>query len=62
MFNFYLLSVMLAVTSFFKLKRFVLKKLWEVGKWRKKEWMTLLRNLALKVYKETGWKVEMDVL
>lgn len=53
---------MLAVTSFFKLKRFVLKKLWEVGKWRKKEWMTLLRNLALKVYKETGWKVEMDVL
>lgn len=62
MFNFYLLSVTLAVTSFFKLKRFVLKKLWDVGKWRKKEWMILLRNLALKVYKETGWKVEMDVL
>lgn len=62
MFNFYLLSVTLAVTSFFKLKRFVLKNLWDVGKWRKKEWMILLRNLALKVYKETGWKVEMDVL
>lgn len=62
MFNFYLLFAMLAVTSFFKLKRFELKNLLDVSKWRKKEWITLLRNLALKVYRETGWKVEMDVL
>lgn len=43
---------MLAVTSFFKLKKFELKKLWDVSKWRKKEWINLLRNLALRVNRD----------